>query len=398
MRRRTSRVRLPPSSRPGSAKIAGLVFGNGCAGRRRAGIHGRRVVRPCDRRAAGGAFAGLWQPLQVSSSPARTCSQLSVARREPRRRPLASSTLIPKATFAGTFTLHRAVRLDRRVAEDLAHAERAAAPNAESSDVAHVVVRLRNGLLDAQEARGARASAVVRPDSDSEDSRRARRRRRRCRRRCGCSGCRRLRRELGVEVDAGHASRMTGGSGGAASGDDFGVDEAFAGLTGSCVFVARVVDPDAVQRRRGRASRIGEALLGAGHDAAGVVVQAALRPGPSRRPVPSRSGKPSDSGRRARAGIGAHVVRQRADLRRARDAVVPRRLRVLDVGRVSISTRSPPCSVPGTDAPAPACGRPHRARAEELDLGCRWPGARRAGGVAVRAVEQLRSVPSGFTV
>ena len=50
---------------------------------------------------------------------------------------------------------HRAVRLDGRVAEDLAHAEAAGGAESRAAEVAHVVVRNADRLLDAHEARGA---------------------------------------------------------------------------------------------------------------------------------------------------------------------------------------------------------------------------------------------------
>jgi hypothetical protein len=84
---------------PKSANNAGLVFGNGwpvVVAPAFAALN--RFERPCD-----WPFAGSWQPLHLSSSPGRTCSQLSC--RGPMRRPLASRIVIANATLAGTFTL-----------------------------------------------------------------------------------------------------------------------------------------------------------------------------------------------------------------------------------------------------------------------------------------------------
>ena len=83
---------------PKSAKIAGLVFGNGKPVVVAPALTDlKRFERPCDR-----PLFGSWQPLQRRVSPGRTCSQLLC--RGPIRRPFASSIEIAKATFAGTLT------------------------------------------------------------------------------------------------------------------------------------------------------------------------------------------------------------------------------------------------------------------------------------------------------
>ena len=57
-----------------------------------------RPARPCEIGRC--ALAGRWQPLQVTTSPGFTCSHTPCA--GVMRRALASSTLMRKATFAGT--------------------------------------------------------------------------------------------------------------------------------------------------------------------------------------------------------------------------------------------------------------------------------------------------------
>ena len=83
---------------PKSGNSAGLLFGKGWPVVRAPGhAAANRFARPCD-----WPLLRSWQPLQRSSSPLRSCSQLSW--RCPMRRPSASSTVTANGTSAGTLT------------------------------------------------------------------------------------------------------------------------------------------------------------------------------------------------------------------------------------------------------------------------------------------------------
>ena len=103
---------------PALADSAGLVFGNGApvvgapglTDVGQAGAAMRRVV----------LLPAVWQPLQVLVSPGSTCSQLVCC--AVMRRAFASSDVDGERHIGRHLDLHRSVGLDRRVAEDLAHA------------------------------------------------------------------------------------------------------------------------------------------------------------------------------------------------------------------------------------------------------------------------------------
>ena len=99
---RNARARSAIDS-PWFANIAGFEFGNGCPVVEAPEFTSTKSsCRPWDTAGnpPGCAPAGMWHPLQVSTSPARTCSQLRW--RGEIRRPFTSSTPMPNGTPAGT--------------------------------------------------------------------------------------------------------------------------------------------------------------------------------------------------------------------------------------------------------------------------------------------------------
>ena len=134
---------------PMSAKIAGLVFGNGWAS---SAAPAQTLVnspsRPCDR-----PDAGVVAAVAAAHLAGPQLQPVLVARRDA---PAARVEHADRQRHVGRhFHFHGAVRLHHGVAENLTHADTAAA-RAEGGavEIAHGAVGDRDRLLDAQEACG----------------------------------------------------------------------------------------------------------------------------------------------------------------------------------------------------------------------------------------------------
>ena len=90
----------------------------------------------------------MWQPLQESTSPGRTCSQLRCTGRVALALAVEHRDL--ECDVRRHLHPHRAVGLDHRVAEDLAH--EVAGAERRTVDVQGIPVRQRHRLLEAHEA------------------------------------------------------------------------------------------------------------------------------------------------------------------------------------------------------------------------------------------------------
>ena len=245
-------------------------------------------------------------------------------------------------------------------------------PNAVFGDVARVVVRLRDGLLDAQEAGRARGIAGVgriahgrdaagrRVDAvdvvDAADVQHA-----------DAFG-----EQIRREVDAGGAIEDHRRQRARRARDDFGIDEAFLRHDdGLLRVVAHVVDVDAVQRRRFLGVRI---VAG---DRSCTARCACLRSGGTATSSPAgdwcrrTAAQPSDSDRRATdLESCAHRSAARAPARDPACRRWPARRHACCRRKfaVSISTRSPPSLGAGERADQrQRAAVLHRARAQELN-------------------------------
>ena len=171
-----------------------------------------------------------------------------------------------------------AVRLDGRIAQHLAHAERRGNAEGAAAEIEYVTVGEAHRLLDAQESRGTlggASAARVRHGGDA------------ARRRVDAvdvvhaadvEEAHAFRLEIGIEVDAGHPVEQYWRERRGLQCDDVRVHDT---LDGTCqrqlCARRRVVDPESIQWRGSHGARRGEPVGRAGDDSSSLQ-QSALRP------------------------------------------------------------------------------------------------------------------------
>ncbi len=312
------------------------------------------------------------------------------------RRPFASRTVIAKCDVGRDLDPHGAVRLDRRVAEHLAHPELRCDAERAVAEVEGVAVGQAHGLFDAQEPRGALRRGrqlrvgdrgdAARGHVDAVDVVHA----------ADVEDADALGFELRVEIDAGRSIEEHRRQHARLQRDDVRKDDAFPGVGhGHLRALLRVVDPQAIQRRSRDGGGGRQPLVGAGHDPR-AIEQTALRPADEDAPaaVEQRKRRIEASARR-RSFHRPDDVDGRRFLRRAGEHTGVRLGRLHDVDEVAGVDLEQVATFVGRferlHAHQQVAVR-HRPRLEELDR--RVVGAGRHGCARRRAIRD-RCRPAG---